>query len=168
MIMAITRSPTGVSHAPQRFGIPGAGAGTEASRERRGSRRPGGARLPPGGEHADLSPTQGQYRGLTSWWSTSARGVIPAYRDRPTRDLRRHQPPRYPRAHRLREARVVVSTVSEDFLRGTDNLTMLRRIGPSIRGPAYPLAETLDRARPDVRRRRRLRGATARRDGPGL
>ena len=48
----------------------------------------------------------------------------------------------------LEEARVIVSTVSEDFLRGTDNLTMLRQIrhlNPQAR--VILSAETLDRAR---------------------
>ena len=45
-------------------------------------------------------------------------------------------------------ARVVVSTVSEDFLRGTDNLTLLRqirRLNPHAR--VILSAETLERAR---------------------
>ncbi|HZO27030.1 MAG TPA: cation:proton antiporter [Chloroflexota bacterium] len=48
----------------------------------------------------------------------------------------------------IERASVVVSTVSEDFLRGTDNLTMLRqirRLNPDAR--VILSAETLDRAR---------------------
>lgn len=48
----------------------------------------------------------------------------------------------------IERARVVLSTVSEDFLRGTDNLTLLRqikRLNPEAR--VILSAETLDRAR---------------------
>jgi voltage-gated potassium channel Kch len=48
----------------------------------------------------------------------------------------------------LEEAGIVLSTVSEDFLRGTDNITMLRqvrRLNPRAR--VILTAETLDRAR---------------------
>jgi voltage-gated potassium channel Kch len=48
----------------------------------------------------------------------------------------------------IEHARVVVSTVSEDFLRGTDNLTLLRqirRLNPEAR--VILSAETLERAR---------------------
>jgi Kef-type K+ transport system membrane component KefB len=48
----------------------------------------------------------------------------------------------------VERARVVISTVSEDFLRGTDNLTMLRqirRLNPDAR--VILSAETLERAR---------------------
>jgi voltage-gated potassium channel Kch len=48
----------------------------------------------------------------------------------------------------IERASVVISTVSEDFLRGTDNLTMLRqirRLNPDAR--VILSAETLDRAR---------------------
>jgi Kef-type K+ transport system membrane component KefB/voltage-gated potassium channel Kch len=48
----------------------------------------------------------------------------------------------------IERASVVISTVSEDFLRGTDNLTMLRQIRRLNRDARVILsAETLDRAR---------------------
>jgi voltage-gated potassium channel Kch len=48
----------------------------------------------------------------------------------------------------VEEASVVVSTVSEDFLRGTDNITLLRQVR-RLNPKAHVIlsAETLDRAR---------------------
>ena len=48
----------------------------------------------------------------------------------------------------VEHARIVVSTVSDDFLRGTDNMTLLRtvrRLNPSAR--VIVCAETLEQAR---------------------